>query len=450
MLHPDRANAHAESLATALANRSATIGVIGLGYVGLPLSVAVAQAGFPTRGFDIEASKVALLNDGKSYIHAVRNEQLGEHVRAERFRATSDFSELSTCDVVVICVPTPLTRHREPDLSYVENTARTVARYLRSGQLVVLESTSFPGTTMDVVQPILQESGLKPRIDFFLGFSPEREDPGNLDYQTATIPKIVAGDGADAQHLITAFYQAVVRTIVPVSSPAVAEAVKITENIFRAVNIALVNELKIIYEAMNIDVWEVIDAAATKPFGYMPFYPGPGLGGHCIPIDPFYLTWKSRAYDLSTRFIELAGEINRSMPAYVVGKLEEALDQKLSISLGAARILVIGVAYKKNVADVRESASFKLMSLLERRGAKVEFYDPLVQNIPPTREHPEFSGRRSVELRKDVIQSQDAILLATDHDEVDYAEIACHARLIVDTRNAFAKKGIRGDHIVKA
>jgi UDP-N-acetyl-D-glucosamine dehydrogenase len=418
MLDPARANERAECLATANANRSATVGVIGLGYVGLPLGMAIAQAGLQTRGFDIEAAKVALLNDGKSYIHAVPDDRLGEHLQAKRFRATSDFSELSTCDVIIICVPTPLTRHREPDLSYVVNTARTIARYLKPGRLVVLDSTSFPGTTMQVVKPILEESGLTCGSDFFLGFSPEREDPGNLDYHTAAIPKIVSGDGADAQRLIAMFYQAVVRTIVPVSSPAVAEAAKITENIFRAVNIALVNERKIIYDAMNIDIWEVIDAAATKPFGYMPFYPGPGLGGHCIPIDPFYLAWKSKEYDLPTRFIELAGEINLSMPRYVVDKLEEALDRKLSISLGTARILILGLAYKKNVADVRESASFKLMKLLEERGARVDFHDPYVPNIPATREHPEFAGRKSVELEAATIESYNGVLLSTDHETI--------------------------------
>ncbi len=450
MCHPDWTNEHAGPLGDAIANGAATVGVIGLGYVGLPLAAAIARAGFRMLGFDIDPAKVALLNAGKSYIDAVPSGQLGAHIQANRFRATADFSELSTCGVIVICVPTPLTPHRDPDLSYVVSTAQTIARHLRCGQLIVLESTSFPGTTMEVVKPILQQSGLKAGVDFFLGFSPEREDPGNSQYHTATIPKIVAGDGVDAQHLMEMFYQAVVEVIVPVSSPGVAEAVKITENIFRAVNIALVNELKIIYEAMGIDVWEVIDAAATKPFGYMPFYPGPGLGGHCIPIDPFYLAWKSREYDLPTRFIELAGEINLSMPRYVVDKLDKALDRRLSIPLGAARILILGLAYKKNVADVRESASFKLMTLLERRGAKVDFHDPHVASIPPTRDHPEFAGRRSVELNADAIESYDAVLLATDHEAMDYALIARHARLVIDTRNVFARKRIRGDHIVKA
>ena len=303
---------------------------------------------------------------------------------------------------------------------------------------------------MEIVKPILEQSGLRSGVDFFLGFSPEREDPGNPQYQTTTIPKVVAGDGAEAQRLVDSFYHAVVQAIVPVSSPAVAEAVKITENIFRAVNIALVNELKVIYDAMGIDIWEVIDAAATKPFGYMPFYPGPGLGGHCIPIDPFYLAWKSKEYELPTRFIELAGEINLSMPRYVVNKLEAALDRRLSLPLGKARILILGIAYKKNVADVRESPSFKLMKLLEERGAKVDFHDPHVPTVPPMREHPEFAGRKSVGLGAETIESCDCILVATDHVAVDYQLVARHARLIIDTRNVFARAGLRGDHIVKA
>jgi UDP-N-acetyl-D-glucosamine dehydrogenase len=450
MLHPAKKNACATSLGNAIASGSATVGVIGLGYVGLPLAAAIARGGLQTVGFDIDPTKIERLNNGKSYIDAVQSEQLDEYLRAKRFRATSEFAELSLCNVIVICVPTPLTRYRDPDLSYVENTAQTIAKYLTAGQLIVLESTTFPGTTTEIVKPILESSGLKSGIDFFLGFSPEREDPGNSQYQTSTIPKIVAGDGADAQKLIESFYQAVVRVIVPVSSPAVAEAVKITENIFRAVNIALVNELKVIYDAMGIDVWEVIDAAATKPFGYMPFYPGPGLGGHCIPIDPFYLAWKSREYDLPTRFIELAGEINLAMPRYVVNKVEEALDRRLSLSLGRARILILGLAYKKNVADVRESPSFKLMKLLEQRGAQVDFHDPYVRNIPVTREHSEFAGRQSVELKAETLEAYDGVLIATDHEAVDYALIARHARLVIDTRNIFARRSIAGDHIVRA
>jgi UDP-N-acetyl-D-glucosamine dehydrogenase len=443
-------NVHARVLGGAIADKSAAVGVIGLGYVGLPFGIAVASAGFQTLGFDNDAGKVALLNGGKSYIDAVPGDLLSEYVRANRFRATGEFSALSRCDVVVICVPTPLTRYREPDLSYVENTGWMVAQHLRRAQLVVLESTSFPGTTVEILKPILEKSGLAAGADFFLGFSPEREDPGNFRYSTATIPKIVAGDGPDAQRLIEAFYQAVVRVIVPVSSPAVAEAAKITENIFRAVNIALVNELKVIYDAMGIDIWEVIDAAATKPFGYMPFYPGPGLGGHCIPVDPFYLAWKSKAFGLPTRFIELAGEINLAMPHYVVRKLEEALDRRLARALGAAKVLIVGFAYKKNVADIRESASLKLMELLEQHDVRVDFHDPHVPCIPRTREYSQFAGRQSVALSADVIASYDGVLIATDHDAVDYALIASHARLVVDTRNVFARKGIGGNNILRA
>lgn len=450
MPSPNNREMRAVSLAKAIADRSATAGVIGLGYVGLPLAAAIAQAGFQTVGFDIDPDKVKLLNDGKSYIDSVTNALLAEIARANRWHASEQFAELSSCDVIVICVPTPLTRNRDPDLSYVINTARIIARNMRMGQLIVLESTTFPGTTSEIVKPILEESGLKAGFDFFLGFSPEREDPGNRHFQTAAIPKIVAGDGMEAQHLMESFYKSVVQAVVPVSSPAVAEAVKITENIFRAVNIALVNELKVIYDAMGIDIWEVIDAAATKPFGYMPFYPGPGLGGHCIPIDPFYLAWKSKEYELPARFIELAGEINLSMPRFVVNKLEAALDRRLAMPLGQTRILILGIAYKRNVADVRESPSFKLMKLLEQRGAKVEFHDPHVSTIPATREHPEFAGRQSVELKSKIIETYDAILLATDHDAIDYPLVARGGRLVIDTRNAFERRGIRGEHIVKA
>jgi UDP-N-acetyl-D-glucosamine dehydrogenase len=450
MLDADVTNAQADLLQSAIARKSASVGVIGLGYVGLPLAATAAQAGFATVGFDIDPDKVAQLNAGASYVDAVPAGRLAAIVDAKRFRASADFSELAACDVIVICVPTPLTPQRDPDLSFVINTARTIARHLRPAQLVVLESTTFPGTTCDIVKPILEESGLASGVDFFLGFSPEREDPGNARFATATIPKIVAGDGAAAQRLIESFYEGVVQAIVPVSSPAVAEAAKITENIFRAVNIALVNELKVIYEAMGIDIWEVIEAAATKPFGYMPFYPGPGLGGHCIPIDPFYLAWKSKEYELPTRFIELAGEINRAMPRYVIAKLEAALDARLALPLGKARVLIVGMAYKKNVADVRESPSFKLMKLMEERGATVAFHDPHVAKIPPTREHPEFAGRRSVRLDAPALRSYHCVLLATDHDSVDYALIAAHAPLIVDTRNVFARNGLKADHIVKA
>jgi UDP-N-acetyl-D-glucosamine dehydrogenase len=436
-------------LVQAIIARSATVGVIGLGYVGLPLAAAIARAGFPTIGFDIDVAKIHQLNSGTSYIHAVNSGHLSELVGKSRFRATSEFNQLKSCDVIIICVPTPLTRYREPDLSFIQNTARVIARHLRAGQLVVLESTSFPGTTSEVVKPILEDTGLKAGSDFFLGFSPEREDPGNSDYRTDTIPKIVSGDGPEAKALVEAFYKAVVNNVVPVSTPQVAEAAKITENIFRAVNIALANELKVIFDAMGIDVWEVIDAAATKPFGYMPFYPGPGLGGHCIPIDPFYLTWKSREYGLSTRFIELAGEINVLMPRYVMNKLEEALDRRLSIPLSKASILILGLAYKKNVADIRESPSLKLIELLEKRGTTVDFYDPHVPEIPLTREHAELAGRKSTVLDGAMLSSYHAVVIVTDHDAVDYALVAAHALLVMDTRNVFVRKRVLGGNIVK-
>ncbi|MBW8909037.1 MAG: nucleotide sugar dehydrogenase [Mesorhizobium sp.] len=430
--------------------RAAQVGVIGLGYVGLPLSVAIARAGFPVSGFDIETQKVESLNKGQSYIEAVTSMALAGHVASGRFRATADFSELAVCDVIIICVPTPLTKHREPDLSFVRKTAATIAKHLRLGQLIVLESTTYPGTTDDVIKPILEESGLQSKTDFFLGFSPEREDPGNRSFEVATIPKIVAGDGVEAATLVPSFYQSVVKTVVPVSSTATAEAVKLTENIFRSVNIALVNELKVVLGAMGIDIWEVIEAAKTKPFGYMPFYPGPGLGGHCVPIDPFYLTWKAREYELPTRFIELAAEINTAMPRHVVDELAKALDRRCGKALSRSRILIIGLAYKKNVPDIRESPSLRLIELIEEWGGKAEFHDPHVTEIPTTREHMAIKGRRSVELTEAALKDFDAVVVATDHDRIDYQMIADHALLIVDTRNVFGRLGLTRETVVKA
>lgn len=440
----------AHGLSERLGRRTAVVGVIGLGYVGLPLAAACARGGFRTIGFDVDLAKVELLNDGRSYIDAVASSDLAVLVADGRFLARGDFSHLAECDVVVICVPTPLTRHREPDLGYVAATAETIGMHLRRGQLVVLESTTFPGTTEGVVKPILEQRGLRSGVDFFLGFSPEREDPGNANFHTASIPKVVAGEGPVASALVQTFYGSVVDRVVAVSSPAVAEAVKITENVFRAVNIALVNELKVIYDAMGIDVWEVIDAAATKPFGYMPFYPGPGLGGHCIPIDPFYLTWKSREYGLTTKFIELAGEINVSMPRYVAANLEKHLDLRQKASLGSSRVLILGMAYKKNVSDIRESPSFHLMDILRLRGAHVEYHDPHVPVIPPTREHGQYEGVRSTELTAEALMSYHAVVVSTDHDAVDYALVAEHSRLVIDTRNVFRRKGIESSAVVKS
>ncbi|MDQ0559992.1 UDP-N-acetyl-D-glucosamine dehydrogenase [Rhizobium mesoamericanum] len=437
-------------LSNKIETRSAKAGVIGLGYVGLPLAIAIARSGFAVTGFDIDPKKIVSLDARRSYIDAVANDDLATEIDGGRFLATTDFAELAACDVIVICVPTPLTKHRDPDLSFVEATSRSIAEHLRAGQLVVLESTTYPGTTDDVVKVILEKTGLKSGTDFFVGFSPEREDPGNQHYHTATIPKVVAGDGPQALALMKGFYGAVVKTVVPVSSNATAEAVKLTENIFRSVNIALVNELKTVYAAMGVDVWEVIEAAKTKPFGYMPFFPGPGLGGHCIPIDPFYLTWKSREYELPTRFIELAGEINSAMPRYVVGKLAEALDMRSGKALSRSRVLVLGLAYKKNVADIRESPSLRLMEIIEERGGRADYHDPHVGEIPSTREYQHLKGRKSVDLTREVLEACDAVLVATDHDNLDYALIANSARLIVDTRNVFARLRLSADHIVKA
>ena len=427
--------------------RAARVGVIGLGYVGLPLAVTTAERGFAVLGFDVDPGKMEFLDRGESYIGAVLPETLLRVTEAGKFAWTTDFSRLAECDVIVICVPTPLTRHREPDLSFIENTAEVIARHLKPGTLVVLESTTFPGTTEEVLAPILCKSGLAPGVEFFVGFSPEREDPGNAHFRTATIPKVVAGDGAASGQLVAAFYGAVVDRIVPVSSARTAEAVKITENIFRAVNIALVNELKVIYDAMGIDVWEVIDAAATKPFGFMPFYPGPGLGGHCIPIDPFYLTWKAREFGVATRFIELAGEINTDMPRYVMGKLRRMLDQRLKRGLNGTRILLVGVSYKKNIADMRESPSMRLMEMLIEEGSVVDYLDPHVPVIPPTRDYPGLTGRMAV---TDPGQGFDAILIATDHDAIDYAALIGLGIPILDTRNAIARRGLPMDGVEKA
>ncbi|RWP19308.1 MAG: nucleotide sugar dehydrogenase [Mesorhizobium sp.] len=431
-------------------SHEAVAGVIGLGYVGLPLAIAAARAGFNVIGFDTDVKKIEMLNSGKSYIDAVKSRDLKSMVEEKKFRAEGEFIHFAECDIVIICVPTPLSKQREPDLSYVKDTAENISRYLHIGQLVVLESTTYPDTTLGIVKPILERSGLRAGIDFWIGFSPEREDPGSKKYSTVNIPKIVGGDGGEASELMAAFYGNVVEKVVVVSNPSVAEAVKITENIFRAVNIALVNELKVIYDAMGIDIWEVIDAASTKPFGYMPFYPGPGLGGHCIPVDPFYLTWKAREYGLSTRFIELSGEINVSMPRYVIARLEQSLDTRQKISLSSASILIVGLAYKPNVSDIRESPTLVMLETLVKRGASVDYYDPHVQEIPKTREHPDLSGWKSVELTTDTLSDYDAVLIATDHDEIDYRLLAEHAKLIVDTRNCFARRNIVCRNLVKA
>nr|WP_281262086.1 nucleotide sugar dehydrogenase [Azospirillum thermophilum] len=420
----------------------AVVGVIGLGYVGLPLLLAFGQAGFRSIGYDIDRTKSEQLNAGRCYIAHIDASPLPGLVASGRLQATCEMVDLADADAVIICVPTPLTRQREPDLGYVERTAEALRPHLRPGQIVILESTTWPGTTQEVLQPILERSGLVAGRDFFLAYSPEREDPGNRSFSTRTIPKVVGGVGADAGRIACALYAKVVSQVVPVGSAQVAEAVKLTENIFRSVNIALVNELKLVFTRMGIDIWEVIEAAKSKPFGFMPFYPGPGLGGHCIPIDPFYLTWKAREYDINTRFIELAGEVNSAMPDHVAQTLQNALNDRFARSLKGSRILLLGLAYKKNVDDIRESPAFALLHLLEGRGAVVDYHDPHVPQIPPTREHSCFAGRRSVPLTADGLAGYDAALICTDHDAVDYRLLADGVPLIVDTRNAM--RGITG------
>lgn len=437
----DHANALAQNFLAKIADRSLRVGIIGMGYVGLPLAVAFGGAGVRVVGFDVDPTKAETLNAGQSYIKHIASERVAALRGNGLLEATADMDRLGEPDALLICVPTPLTRHLEPDLSFVVKTTEAIAPRLRPGQIVILESTTYPGTTAEVIKPILEATGLVAGEDFFLAYSPEREDPGNLDFSTARIPKVVGADDAASRAIADSLYATFVPKTVPVSSAATAEAVKITENVFRAVNIALVNELKIVFGAMGIDVWEVIEAAKTKPFGYMPFYPGPGLGGHCIPIDPFYLTWKAREYNQHTRFIELAGQINSAMPEHVVRVLAEALDRRQGRGLNGARILVLGVAYKKNVDDIRESPSLRLMEMIEARGASCDFYDPFVDQINETREHPTLNLRRGVKWHLHAIGAYQAVLIATDHDGVDYEGLARHARLIVDTRNACAAAG---------
>jgi len=431
-------------------DKTAVIGIVGMGYVGMPLALAAVESGLRVVGLDIDPHKVEQINGGKSYIRHIAAEDVDVAVRAGRLRASDRFESVRQVDAIIICVPTPLTRHREPDLTFVRQTAESIVPYLRAGQLVVLESTTWPGTTLEVVKPILERDGLKSGTDFYLAYSPEREDPGNGAFSTRKIPKVVGADDPVALALARALYGAIAPSTVTVSSTKTAEAVKLTENIFRAVNIALVNELKVVYDAMGIDVWEVIEAAKTKPFGFMPFYPGPGLGGHCIPIDPFYLTWKAREHEISTRFIELAGEVNTLMPHYVVDRLARELDRRMGRGLRGANILIIGVAYKKNIEDTRESPAFRLMELIERRGATTGFYDPYVAQIPRLREHPAFFGRQSISFDRAAIRRFDAALIATDHDGIDYAMLCAEAALVIDTRNACARAGIVAKNVVKA
>lgn len=428
-------------------DHQATIGVVGLGYVGLPLILEFVEEKFPTLGFDIDPAKVELLNKGESYIKHIRAERIQKALARKLFRATADFSELSKADCILVCVPTPLNKNREPDISYIVNTSETISQYLRKGQLVVLESSTYPGTTEEVMRPILEKSGLKCHEDFYLSFSPEREDPNNPKYNTKTIPKVVGANHPLTLELTKTLYDQVIVQTVPVSSSQAAEATKLLENIFRSVNIAMVNEMKVILDRMGIDVWEVIEAASTKPFGFMPFYPGPGLGGHCIPIDPFYLTWKARQYDISTRFIELAGEVNTDMPYYVVNKVMDALNEQRK-SLKGSRILILGMAYKKDIDDLRESPTLKLMEILEHKGARVDYNDPYIPELYPMR-HYDYE-HHSVELTPENLGSYDAVVISTDHSAYEWDFIVKHAKMVVDTRNATAKVKEGREKIYKA
>ena len=412
------------------------VGIFGLGYVGLPLSLTFCGAGLHVVGFDIDLEKIQKLNAGESYIQHIGSEGITRAVEKGLFRATTDFSELSTCDALIVCVPTPLTTSRDPDLSFIENTTRAIAPYLRKGQLFCLESTTYPGTTEEVIRPILEAGGLKAGKDFYLAYSPEREDPGNKDFSTDTIPKLVGGYTPKCTSIATDLYGSVLTEVISVRSCAVAEAAKLLENIYRSVNIALVNELKILLTRMDIDVWDVINAAKTKPFGFSAFYPGPGLGGHCIPIDPFYLSWRARQFGLNTRFIELAGEINTVMPEYVIGRVAEALNEA-SKPIRGSQIFVLGLSYKKDIDDLRESPSITLIELLLARGANVCYNDPFFPDIPPMREH-DLSNIQSQPICPETLQSADLVLIATDHSHYDYVQIGTHARIIVDTRNAMA------------
>lgn len=470
-----------EVLLEKIESKTAIVGIIGLGYVGLPLALEYANKGISTIGFDIDQRKIPILMEGKSYIKHIAEDRIKKSVISRKFEATSDFSRLTECDAIIICVPTPLDHHREPDLSFIENSGKMVAKYLRPGQIVTLESSTYPGTTEEILLPLFEKEvsnqqsaisdkqkietenekretrdekgekskvrGMEVGIDFFLAFSPEREDPNNPNFSTSTIPKVVGGVTPACLEIACKLYDLVIVKTVPVSSARAAEATKLLENIYRSINIALVNELKMVFDRMDIDVWEVIEAAKTKPFGFHAFYPGPGLGGHCIPIDPFYLTWKAREYDINTKFIELAGEINTYQPYYVVERLGEALNVK-GKTVNGAKVLILGAAYKKNIDDMRESPTLKLIEILENKGAEVKYSDSYVPKLPPTRKY-QFE-MESVELTPESIKSFDAVLLSTDHDNFDYKMIASNAKLIVDTRNAFERNGIKSENIRKA
>ncbi len=428
-------------------NKEVIVGILGLGYVGLPLAREFASAGLKVIGFDIDRKKVKTLNSGRSIIKHVPHAQVKQMVSSNCFRATNNMAEIKKADAILVCVPTPLTENREPDMQFIVSSTETIAKYLRPGQLVVLESTTYPGTTREVMAPILEGSGLKAGRDFHLAYSPEREDPGNKDFTTKTIPKVVGGLTKKCLDMACMLYQTAIVRTVPVSSLEAAEAAKILENIYRCVNIAMVNELKVVFDRMGIDVWEVINAASTKPFGFKAFYPGPGLGGHCIPIDPFYLTWKARQYGMPTRFIELAGEINTSMPHYVISKTMEALNEHRK-SLKGSKVLVLGLAYKKDIDDLRESPSIELIELLRNKGAKVDYNDPYIPKTHKQRQHD--LKMTSKKLSAKMLAGYDVVLISTDHSDYDYKWIVRNAKLIVDARNATVSVRGAGKKVVKA
>lgn len=434
-------SSHARLLHARIEDRTAKVGVVGLGYVGLPVALTFAECGLAVLGFDTDPSKPELLNGGDSYLRHIPAQRVARAIGELRFEVTGELGRLGEPDAILVCVPTPLTPQREPDMSFVRGTLEAIVGRIRKGQLIVLESTTYPGTTEELGREILDRAGLVCGTDYFLAYSPEREDPGNPTFGTREIPRLVGGIEPQATELAAQLYECAVRSVLRVSSPKVAEAAKILENTFRAVNIALVNEIKVVYDRMGIDVWEVLDAASTKPFGFMRFDPGPGWGGHCIPVDPFYLSWKAREYGVKPHFIELAGEVNARMPEYVVNKLREGLNDR-GMALRGSRILLLGLAYKRNVDDTRESPALEIIELLASAGAVVEFHDPFVSKIPRTRRHPEFAGRPSVMLDEATLQSHDAVVIVTDHDGVDYGLVRQHARLVVDTRGVLRAPGV--------
>ena len=428
-------------------DKTAVVGIIGLGYVGLPLVREFSSAGLKVKGFDIDDKKVRVLNSGRSIIKHIAHSQVKKMVASGLFKATTNMSQLRTVDAIVVCVPTPLTQNREPDMQYVVQSSETIAKYLRKDQLIAFESTTYPGTTRELVAPILESSGLKAGKDFYLAYSPEREDPGNKNFTTRTIPKVVGGYTKKCRDLARQLYAHAIETMVPVSSLEAAEASKIVENVYRCINIAMVNELKMVFDRMGIDVWEVIKAASTKPFGFNAFYPGPGLGGHCIPIDPFYLTWKARQYGMPTRFIELAGEVNTNMPHYVISKVMEALNIRKK-SLNGSKVLVLGLAYKKDIDDLRESPSIELIELLREKGAKTDYNDPYIPRTHRQRQHDLKMVSKKLSSR--MLSGYDCVLISTDHSDYDYAWIVKHSKLVIDTRNATANVRSGKSKIVKA